>query len=1087
MDKIKPHLTNALSSSLAYGLGMGLAILITGLLYVAMDITGIGLRIPPELLFIGVGIALLIEAIGFGVGGAIGGLSLSLPPDMKRSQWSKAWRGGVSMGLVFSLVLYVLILILFLLSFYGRYDLDSSKFSFLFAMVGALFGALFGPLLGLLLVRKHGVWQVAIASLVGFGIGGFGLGEFLRRYLLTLESANIQSGNRLLLVLGFLVFGLVGGAALGFIFSYLSEKPYAPQNAKWWQWAIIGGIALLSIWVLSPLIAAAADTLTPSDAELSSVFESSTTGTHWSDSSDLSEIVTFSGTPQDPVIAANGVGQMAQVWSQIEGDGPGIYWLPGEWNGEGANWQTPVNISNSNSEAVSPQIVIDSNGISHIVWEEAGTINYSQCQGESCTMPLLISETPTCASTVTNHSAPTLAIDEMNNLMTVWQTDEGKLLYRLWPASAQNPTDAVDCVPAAETGAAGQPRLDGGSDGRFALVYVAGENAVGAINTISYADAQWESPSPVMDNGARPDIFLDAQDEIHLAWCSDDNEVRYAGMEGSETISTLSCGSRPEIARDGQGTLHIIWFGDLVVDVNGRTQPQNLLYESTYTNNSWSEPAIISYTSTATQPSTAATESNLHLVWHNTLSGEIDIAYISFVPYSCDDYPLSNISQVAYDVARRPEYRPADDLIPYCQNQVHQLVHMPNPDPAFSDEVPKPNGGFDAFAELAQTAQYEVLFTTMWLEADQNGDSPGYVLAESVAKLYEKLKANPEQYPRGLTVRILTGNPPQLNLEPFSDQPYSVLADLREAGVDTLVDPDIGWQVEVADFEGAMPHSHTKFMVVDGKRALIAGFNMEYVHYSSDHPSGLGADKQDLGVLVSGPVVQNSHRTFDDLWEGSPLYTCSDFYPSFVPWQVTCRKETAVADHVPEVLKFYLPGAESTIFSMYRSKEHNEADRIVESSLAAAQNNVDAMHTMFAMEMVCDLNLLFELCDFGEATEYLDGLMQAAENGATIRLIIYPIPLNGIENSVAYDVFTKELENRGLRDQVEVRFLEDLMHYKTSLIDNELLIVGSQNFHYSAYGKGEGLSEYSLGTNDLQAIKDYQQLFDYQWERSTQR
>jgi cardiolipin synthase len=233
--------------------------------------------------------------------------------------------------------------------------------------------------------------------------------------------------------------------------------------------------------------------------------------------------------------------------------------------------------------------------------------------------------------------------------------------------------------------------------------------------------------------------------------------------------------------------------------------------------------------------------------------------------------------------------------------------------------------------------------------------------------------------------------------------------------------------------------------------------------------------------------VQNSQRTFDDLWEGSPQSTCSDFYPSYIPWKATCRQETAVADHVPEVLKYYLPGDNSTIFSMYRSKNHDEADHIVENSLGAANNQVDAMHTMFAMEAVCDLNLLYELCDFREATEYLVGLMQAAENGAKIRLIIYPIPLNGIENTVAYDVFVNELENRGLRDQVEVRFLEDLMHYKTALIDSEFLIVGSQNFHYSAYGQGDGLSEYSLGINDLPAIEDYQQLFEYQWERSTQR
>jgi hypothetical protein len=337
-----------------------------------------------------------------------------------------------------------------------------------------------------------------------------------------------------------------------------------------------------------------------------------------------------------------------------------------------------------------------------------------------------------------------------------------------------------------------QPQLDAGSSGRFALTYVAGEEPVGAIHTIIFADGQWENSSPAVGNGRWPNIFLDGQNAVHLAWCSNDNEVRYAGGAGPQTISTLVCGSRPELAQDSQGTLHVIWFADIVVDVTGQTQPQTLLYESTRLDNAWSKPAIISRTDTPTQPSIAATAADLHLVWQSTLSGTSDIAYASFIPYSCEEYPVHGISQVAYDVARRLEYRPAEDPIPYCQNQFQQLVYMSNPDPAYSDQQPTPNGGFDAFAELAQTAGYEVLFTTMWYNADQTGDSPGYVLAESVAALYEKLKANPEQYPRGLTVRILTGNPPQLNLESFSDQPYSVLADLRSAGVDKMVDPDIG-------------------------------------------------------------------------------------------------------------------------------------------------------------------------------------------------------------------------------------------------------------------------------------------------------
>ena len=61
------------------------------------------------------------------------------------------------------------------------------------------------------------------------------------------------------------------------------------------------------------------------------------------------------------------------------------------------------------------------------------------------------------------------------------------------------------------------------------------------------------------------------------------------------------------------------------------------------------------------------------------------------------------------------------------------------------------------------------------------------------------------------------------------------------------------------------------------------------------------------------------------------------------------------------------------------------------------------------------------------------------------------------------------------------------MHYKTTLIDNEFLILSSQNFHYSAFGQGKDQSEYSLGTDDQQAIKDFQRLFEYQWGQANKR
>lgn len=1081
MESIKPHIQPALKNSLILGAGLALTAVINSLLFNLVNLTPVEASIEAELLIFGVLLAIFIVAVGAAVGGAIGSVALPLPPDTPKSRWGKAWRGGLSMGPLFSLIIFVSGLTLSLFAFYDITEVSNFKFSLIFAVVGALFGGTYGLLLGLLLVKNHGVWHVVLAGLIGFAVGGFGLGEGVRQFLLTITHGNPDTGHRIWLVLGYLLFGLVGGAALGFAFSYVSHKKASVHKRKVWHWVVGGVLALLLIIVLRPYLQGLAEMLTPHDADLAFVLDPSVTGTHWSEDTAVPTETNEFSNPHQPDLAANAANQIAQVWSQTEGGTSHVYWLAGEWDvdGRAAQWQTAINVSNAQSEAPAPQVVVDSSGVSHLVWAEAANIYYSTCQQASCSEPVMMSEEAACATAVTEQTAPTLAIDDSDTLLAVWQTDTGQLLSRTW-AATETPTAPVVCVPTAQGDTAVTPQLAASGNGRFGLVYAVAD----AVQIVNYADDQWQTPAPVAANGRLPNLtFNNTQDEPLVAWCSDDG-VHIANQSGSETISALPCQSRPELLLNSQGELHLIWYGDQVLDVNGRIEPQNVLYGAVFNNAAWTEPAIINRTGTPTQPSGTAVADSLLLTWESDLDSQPTLAAAHYQPYNCDDYPLEGISKIVYDTARDPEYRPPDAIIPYCQNQYHQLVFMPNPDPAFSDQPATINGGFDKFAALAVTAEYEVLFSTMWYEADKAGDSPGFVLASSVAQLYENLKANPEQYPRGLTVRILLGNPPELAIKEYSGQLFSVASDLRDAGVEKMVDPDIGWRVEIANFDGAMPHSHTKVMIVDGKTILAAGFNMQYEHYPKDHPSGLGEGREDLGMMITGPVSQSSVRMYDDLWVGSDQLTCTDFYPVYRIWQATCRYSTAVADHVPEVLKFYLPDSRSTAFSMYRNEDHDEADRMVQNGLSAAQHQVDAMHVMFAMDMECDLNLLFNLCDFGEATEYLEGLMQAAENGAHIRLILKAQPTDGIESSVAYNVFLEELENRGLRDQVEIRFFEVPIHYKTTLIDDEFLIVGSQNFHYSAFGQGEGLAEYSLGTDDAQAIVDFKRLFDYQWEKA---
>ncbi|MFO7680073.1 MAG: phospholipase D-like domain-containing protein, partial [Chloroflexota bacterium] len=57
------------------------------------------------------------------------------------------------------------------------------------------------------------------------------------------------------------------------------------------------------------------------------------------------------------------------------------------------------------------------------------------------------------------------------------------------------------------------------------------------------------------------------------------------------------------------------------------------------------------------------------------------------------------------------------------------------------------------------------------------------------------------------------------------------------------------------------------------------------------------------------------------------------------------------------------------------------------------------------------------------------------------------------------------------------------LHTKSPLVDGDLLIVGSQNFHYSSFREG-GLLEFNAATTAPEAIDTYQALFDYYWERA---
>jgi len=1071
---MKPRHKQSLISGLAYGFGLLFGNAVSFFIFDNVDADLFLTGNTAVRLVLGIFLAFFIAGIGGLIGGSIGGYTLPLV-GISKERSGYIWRSGTTFGFGYGLLIFPLILIISLLSFYDISNTPFWVFSLIFGIVGVIFGLLMGISLGLWTVGRR-FRPITQYTVLGFGIGGLILGYTLWQYIFTVTNGETRNGVVTWIILGFFAFAALGGAGLGYAYQRMAEQPdkeIVPIRAltkRVWRrrWMLIGFGLVALAFLIRPILSAVGDLLTPIDAQLSPVLDLHTEGTHWFDTTPITAISTL---PQ-PTISANG-NELALTWIQDEQ----LLLQNGQWVAEDqqTTWQAPIIVSEAPGIS-EPQVAVDINGRSHLIWIQDGTFASSQCESDTCTEPqrAFTSTSNECAAPPPTN--PTLAISG-NTVMVAWENSAKTVSYAAWLADGQPDSVTAFCLPT--TGEATEPQLAAGQNDTFNLVY-SGEN--NAIETIEFTNGEW-GQSEIVGNGRFPTNLIDNSGQPHIAWCADET-IDYWNDNQTETISPApDCVTAPRLAQDSDGKLHAIWFQNAIENVNEAIQSTSVIVESIQASDGWTSPAIVEANQPDNQPVlTAVADGSLHLAWADTEN----LKYAAQVQYECDTEDLSLYGQVLYDIARQERYTPAEDIIPFCQNRYEQLLITPNPDPAYSDAPMPPNGVYDIMGDYIREAEYEVLYSTMWYSKATNHDSPGAVIAAAVADLYEKIKANPEQYPRGMTVRIMLGNPPELAMGEMTGQLWTLINDLQYAGVDTMVDDEIGWNLEVADFEGNLPHSHVKTLVVDGKIASANGFNMSYDHFPKDHISGQGGGRFDLGLMVVGPAAQATQRMFDDMWNGADQRHCFSLdLPPFIPWQATCFDKSATVTHVPEVSRFYLAGGSSDAFSMYRSKVHDQADVQTAALIETAQESIDAIHVNFALDMICNLNILFNVCTVDFSPGYMDALIQAAENGANVRVLVKPGPVEGIENNVAMDQLEKRLKELGVDQNLEVRYFDGAVHPKAVLVDDQVLVIGSQNFHYSAYGEGSGLTEYSIAIEDPQATQDFKDVFEYEWNRAT--
>jgi len=1046
-------------------------------------------------------LALALFAIGLALSGAviggIGGWVLSMiDPLAPRRRY--IWSGVIAFAITQAIVISLVLLLSALIALYNNnLDTKPTNLPLLFAIFGLFYGMISGLLLGFLSVGFKYGWSVLLASMLSGLIGGALVGVVLTFAANTKANNGSVSFIWVVILTTVLFFG-INGAALGWLFARFDHKREENGSlpAKMgWFWRIAGVIAGV---ILLANIAGTFGTLFSfakmAPASSAKIIAPKAIGVAWTRMTNISDSRQVSSPVID--IASSIDDELALVWSKNAGKASDVILsLQAENNARLKHWESSLNVSNNPAISLHPAVTADTDGNWHVVWAEADAGNeanmqimYALCTNENCAEPVSLSNVlPDCKDDAQNQDFPVIAVNNTGQVMTVWQTGDSSLLYATWQTADEPSHTNTGCIPAQGLGQ--NPRLVSNSDGEFLLAFDSSQNEKsGEVTWLQYTEAGWSSTPLLSADGHAPELYDDKTGKVHTAWCGNDNHLHYVSLSAEittqEAIDFPGCEGRPAITEDGYGRLHLIWQADEIKNNFGVISKGNFLYESIRLKDGWSEPVIVAENDKFSSPVATVDETDvLYLAWSSEFAG---IRYIEQPFYACEETTGLYLADAVLSVLTSGEYRPEDALIPFCRNKFEKLLYLPSADLDLETENPNDYGGFKDVDKALITVKYEALFATMEWMQDENMDSPGFVLAKAVTKLYDRLKEHPEDYPRGITLRLLLGNYPELATFTWGDQIWYLMDDLRKAGLPEMENPEMGWKLEVANYDGQMPHSHTKFLIVDGSRVTGAGFNYSYLHLSKKHPSGLGEDLLDLGMEIEGPVAQQALADYDDLWSDSNKVECPDLNPPGGNWEDYCHFTKAKAEHVPEVLLYHPMRENDIAFSLLRTPKRPESDKAIEALIRSTQNTLDIFEVNFSLKTQCALGIVMDgFCTFDDALPYMQALIDAMEkNGVKIRVLVTDVNMNGIENSVAIQVFMDELAKRGLSDQAEFRYYTGRMHTKAFLADEKLLVVGSQNFHYSAWGDGKGLAEYNLVTNNPEAIAEFKDLFEYRWEQS---
>lgn len=814
----------------------------------------------------------------------------------------------------------------------------------------------------------------------------------------------------------------------------------------------------------------------------------------------------------NPSIAVDANKNIHMVWVEQSVSGMrDVYYS--FWNDELQILSKPVNVSNSPSfDSTTPQIITDSLNKAHIVWEEHqgndADILYSHCDiiSNACSNPRNISGPPDRDCGYYSYQwedwdsqAPVISIDQDNNLMVVWRAYEW--MYQItqpfttWQVTnGETPSDP----PSPPTGCApfgGNPsdqhrliedhRVVGGAPGDFRLVFTSKYGGTSQIYYSQFSNGSWGFPILITTKtGPSTDIFLDNTGQAHVTICSSDGQLQYWNSNTQtledilENYQFANCVGNSPIVIDSDNLLQVFWQDSV-----------NQIYMSKRDSGIWSEPVTVNDNDIGqSSPDAVVDGENIHLVWEGFENGNTEI-YYSF-SYSCEGIePATDAGKAVLESLQNA----GTQSLNYCNNHVKNLIPVP------PGSATDPNGAYNQWIDLIANAKNEVAFTTMlW---DQGAGSTKII--QAIQALHTTVKNSPNIYPRGMNIRILLGVK-QYDWS-SSDQRHTVLATLKEVPSENPNEPPTTvpiyeelsngsiWKVEVAVYEGgdhsALPpgwHSHVKLLVVDNKEMIVSGYNLQNHVYDG----GVA----DAGLRVSGPIAGNGMMVFDSLWIDSDILCTEEDASSFSGIQNwnTCKEGEGKNPAHWIFTPFKSEDSNGDIvLPLYRNHIDKTADEAVRIAIESTNNQVYILNNRFGVPGGILNPILFPLgyAEWGWL-KYADAALQVALANTDVRILVSGAPgaidINSFYNGRSLINFINTYHENGGDLQKEasdfIKFYPySGLHLKSFLVDNNFLVIGSQNFDHTSFGNDPrdlDLVEYSLGIEDSSVIENFRPAFD---------